>query len=75
MGHGGDITPEQWSVANGARSGYSNAWALGGDCADREPSRWLEMLGSSRRSDDIESQRTRNLEGVARARRARMDPG
>ena len=45
---------------------------LGGDRVDREPSPWLEMIGSSRRSDDIESRRTRNLEGVARARRAKM---
>ena len=48
---------------------------LGGESVDREPSRWLEMIGSSRSADGIESQRTRNLEGVARARRARMDPG
>ena len=48
---------------------------LGGDRADREPSPWLEMIGDSRRPDDAESQRTRNLEGLARARQARADPG
>ena len=48
---------------------------LGGESVDREPSRWLEMIGSSRSRADTESQRTRNLQGVARARQARMDPG
>ena len=48
---------------------------LGGESVDREPSPWLEMIGTSRRSDDTESWRARNLEGVARARRAIADPG
>ena len=48
---------------------------LGGESVDREPSPWLGMIGSSWSPDDTESQRARNLEGVARARQARMDPG
>jgi len=47
---------------------WCNRRDLGGDSVDREPSRWLEMIGSSRSADGVESQRTRNLEGVAGAR-------
>ena len=54
---------------------WCNRRDLGGESVDREPSRWLEMIGSSRSADGVESQRSRNLEGVARARRARIDPG
>ena len=48
---------------------------LGGDRVDREPSRWLEMIGNSQSQEDTESRRARNLEGVARARQAITDPG
>lgn len=47
---------------------------LGGESVEREPSRWLEMIGISRSPDDAESQKARNLRGVAQARRARTDP-
>jgi len=54
---------------------WCNRRELGRESVDREPSPWLEEIGSSRSPDDAESQRTRNLEGVARARQARMKPG
>ncbi len=46
---------------------------LGGESVDREPSRWLEMIGASRSPDDAESRKALNLKGVARARRAIAD--
>ena len=46
-----------------------------GQTVEREPSPWLEAIGSPKSADDAELRRLRNLEGVKRARRARMDSG
>ena len=48
---------------------------MGGATVDREPSPWLQAIGSSKSPDDAESRRARNLEGVTRARTAKMDSG
>ncbi|MXZ98187.1 MAG: ATP-dependent helicase [Acidimicrobiaceae bacterium] len=45
---------------------------LGGKTVEREPSPWLEAIGGSKSLDDAEVRRLRNLEGVKRARRAKM---
>ena len=48
---------------------------MGGESVDRKPSPWLGAIAQTQNPTDSESQRTRNLKGVARARQARMDPG
>ena len=46
---------------------------LGGESVDREPSRWLDAIAEPASPRDSASQRTRNLEGIARIREARRN--
>ena len=43
---------------------------LGGQSVERKPSRWLSAIADPAASPDSTSQRTRNLEGIARIREA-----